>query len=509
MNAVVTPPPEREPCGVCGEPVALAATTCVHCGASALVEVRLIPAIRDGRVRYQVARAISALGPPARPFPVLQTALAETAAGLATGATRLFARRIDEALAPFELQADLTPLASGGLAAGGRKMAVAAAVVLVVVFGLFSLWRRRGGTPASTPSESAQVSPEVRPGGASNASTDTAESRPADVLASTVAIRCTQSLGSGFFVAEDLVLTNAHVLCPPADTMRLTLYDGRTAVGDAIQSDTRLDLALIRVVGLRGRPIAVGDAGTLSAGSYVALVGSPMGMTFTYHQGLVSNPSRPLLGVSYIQIDARVNPGNSGGPLVDAHGRVVGIVSLKRTDAEGIALALPINYAYAPEVAMIPAPSAAAASGGFGGMQAKASEAEAGDIRELSQIELRPLLVGARDDAYGRLVARIVLPARAQPAPQNFSFHFRNGGHTICPLGGMVTDWRVVEASELSRSLGGRYGDFVQRNGLDARLYAGEAAIPVGNCSGVGIYGSDLTLEMEGADDRASQVRIR
>jgi hypothetical protein len=117
--------------------------------------------------------------------------------------------------------------------------------------------------------------------------------------------------------------------------------------------------------------------------------------------------------------------------------------------------------------------------------------------------------VGARDDAYGRMVARVVLPSRTPPVSQSFSFHFLNGNQTICHLPGVVSDWREVESSELSRSLGPRLGDFLQRHGLDVRLYAGEAPIPVGNCRGVGVFGSDLTLEMEGADERAARVRIR
>ena len=184
------------------------------------------------------------------------------------------------------------------------------------------------------------------------------------------------------------------------------------------------------------------------------MVGNPVGMEFTYHEGVVSNPSRPVLGLSYIQVDARVNPGNSGGPLVDDRGRVVGVVSLKRSDAEGIGLALPINYAYAPETAMIPAPAGTPSQ--FDGMQASAAQDDAQQVAEMAAMELKPMLVGAADDRYGRLVARIVLPSRGAPMPQNFSFHFLNGSQTICPLG-MVTEARD-SASELSRAVGSRAG---------------------------------------------------
>jgi serine protease Do len=328
------------------------------------------------------------------------------------------------------------------------------------------------------------------------------------VLASTVAIHCPRSLGAGFFVAEDLVLTNAHVACPPGEAIEIVTRDGGKASGEAIRREERLDLALIRVPGVRGRPIPVGDAGTLRAGDRVVLAGSPRGLEFSYHEGVVSNPSRPELGVSYIQLDAGINPGNSGGPLVDDGGKVVGIITLKRTDAEGIGLALPINYAYAAETAMISPP--ADASSQFEGMRASAAQAETQTVTQLATIELKPLLVGAADDHYGRLVGRIIMPSRSQPTPsQGFSFHFLNGSEKICPLAGVVSEWREIQSSELSRSMGGRGGDWVKRNGLDFRLYAGEATIPAGNCRGTGRFGSDIVMVLEGADPQYATLRLR
>jgi serine protease Do len=328
------------------------------------------------------------------------------------------------------------------------------------------------------------------------------------VLASTVAIRCPRSLGAGFFVAEDLVLTNAHVACPPGEPITVVLQNGGAVRGDTIRRDEGLDLALIRVTGAQGKPIPLGDAASLKAGDRVVLAGSPKGMEFTYHEGVVSNPSRPYMGVSYIQLDAGINPGNSGGPLVDDGGRAVGIITLKRTDAEGIGLALPINYAYAAETAMIPAPAGAPSQ--FDGMRASAAQADTGAVAEIAAIALKPLLVGAADDRYGRLVARIVLPSRTAPTPsQGFSFHFKNGSETICPLTGVVSEWRAIEASEMSGSMGGRTGDWLKRNGLDVRLYAGEAPLVIANCRGVGRFGSDLVMVLEGADEQASSVRLR
>jgi serine protease Do len=499
------PEPEREPCGVCGEPLALAATACPHCSASALVDVVLIAPVADGRKRYQVARAVSALGSPARPFPELQTSLGRPSGALATQATRAFAQRVAETLAPYDLQADIVSRARPASSAGLMRFAVPIALVVLVVGGL--VWRKGSKAP---PVPVAGTAAQTAVPAAVNVTKAPLSGRElaSGVLSSTVAIRCQRTLGAGFFVAEDLVLTNAHVACPPGEVIDIVTHDGGKATGEALRRDERLDLALIRVAGARGKPIPVGDAGTLRTGDRVVLAGSPRGLEFSYHEGVVSNPARPELGVSYIQLDAGINPGNSGGPLVDDSGRVVGVITLKRTDAEGIGLALPINYAYAPETAMISPP--AGASSEFDGMRANATQAETEAVTKIATMELRPLLVGAADDRYGRLVGRIVMPSRGQPTPsQGFSFHFLNGSEKICPLTGVVAEWREIESSELSRSLGPRVGDWIKRNGLDVRFYAGEATLPIGNCRGTGRFGSNIVMVLEGADEQASSLRLR
>ena len=79
-----------------------------------------------------------------------------------------------------------------------------------------------------------------------------------------------------------------------------------------------------------------------------------MGMDFTVHQASVSSVDRRELGLALIQIDGQVNPGNSGGPLLDTYGRAVGVVTLKRMDADGIALAVPINYLHTGTASLLP-----------------------------------------------------------------------------------------------------------------------------------------------------------
>ena len=254
------------------------------------------------------------------------------------------------------------------------------------------------------------------------------------MLSSTVAIRCQRSLGAGFFVAEDLVLTNAHVACPPGEVIEVVTHDGGKATGEAVRRDERLDLALIRVAGARGRPILVGDAGTLRAGDRVGPGREPARPRIQLSRGRGEQSLAPGAGRVLHPARRRVNPGNSGGPLVDDGGRVVGIITLKRTDAEGIGLALPINYAYAAETAMISPP--AGASSEFDGMRASAAQAETRPSPRSPPWSSGHCSWAPRttdtdvwsDDHH---------PIARQPTPsQGFAFHFVNGSEKICPLTG-------------------------------------------------------------------------
>jgi len=221
--------PDREPCGVCGESLALAATTCPHCQASALVDVVLTAPVTDGRKRYQVARAVAALGPPARPFPELQTSLGQPSGALARQATRAFAQRVDEVLAPFSLQADLSSRAGGASSAPLKRFAVPVAVVVLAVGGL-AWWKKRPAPPTAVVAAAAPVERGSVPVAASVTKAPLSGRELASgVLASTVAIRCQRSLGAGFFVAEDLVLTNAHVACPPGEPIDVVVQNGGAA----------------------------------------------------------------------------------------------------------------------------------------------------------------------------------------------------------------------------------------------------------------------------------------
>ncbi len=157
--------------------------------------------------------------------------------------------------------------------------------------------------------------------------------------------------GSGFVVSSDgLILTNAHVV-RDAKQVTVKLSDRREYAAKVLGSDTATDIAVLKV-DAKGLPtVTLGDPRAVQVGDWVLAIGAPYGFEQTATQGIVSAKGRSLPGDSYvpfIQTDAAVNPGNSGGPLFDAAGRVVGInaqIYSQSGGFQGLAFAIPLDVA--------------------------------------------------------------------------------------------------------------------------------------------------------------------
>lgn len=151
-----------------------------------------------------------------------------------------------------------------------------------------------------------------------------------------------QSLGSGFAIGENCVITNAHVV-ERKSSIRIATYNGESYDGFLIACDEDLDIAVLGIPGVSFTPLKAADLSQMNVGDDVCAIGAPNSLAYTLTKGVLSAKARQVGAHTYIQTDAAINTGNSGGPLLNDAGEVVGVNSYKLSDSEGIGLAIPID----------------------------------------------------------------------------------------------------------------------------------------------------------------------
>jgi Do/DeqQ family serine protease len=158
--------------------------------------------------------------------------------------------------------------------------------------------------------------------------------------------------GSGFIISNNgQILTNAHVV-EGADTVNVTLKDGRSFKGKVMGVDPVTDVAVVKIEASNLPTVPIGNSDQLKPGEWAIAIGNPLGLDNTVTTGIISATGRsssavgvPDKRVQFIQTDAAINPGNSGGPLLNASGQVIGMNTAILQGAQGLGFAIPINTA--------------------------------------------------------------------------------------------------------------------------------------------------------------------
>jgi S1-C subfamily serine protease len=173
--------------------------------------------------------------------------------------------------------------------------------------------------------------------------------RPSVAHITVTRARSSQAGGSGFaFTADGFILTNSHVV-HDAKSVVATFADGVEYGARLVGEDPETDVAVLRLEDGPTAPATLGDSGALQQGQIAIAIGSPLGYELTVTAGIVSALGRTIRGFAgkpiddVIQTDAALNPGNSGGPLFDSAGRVIGVNTAAIPSAQGLAFAVAID----------------------------------------------------------------------------------------------------------------------------------------------------------------------
>ena len=251
---------------------------------------------------------------------------------------------------------------------------VLAAVLVIALcgaagFGGATLANKKGGSGTQRTTSNVKITGDVTSVDAASAIAE--KVMPSVVGISTISQSQTQTLfgiqngtvqgiGTGIIVSEDgYILTNSHVV-NDGDTEQITvdLYDGTEYAGEVLWNDSTLDLAIVKIDASDLTAAELGDSDDVSIGNYALAIGNPLGLNYerSVASGIISGLNRTITTQDessgktnnmdgLIQTDAAINAGNSGGPLINSSGQVIGINTAKASSSEGLGFAIPINTA--------------------------------------------------------------------------------------------------------------------------------------------------------------------
>jgi len=275
--------------------------------------------------------------------------------------------------------------------------------------------------------------------------------------------------GSGFITSADgQILTNAHVV-DGAETVTVTLKDGRTLDGRVIGSDPVTDVAVVKVDATNLPTVQPGDSDQLQVGEWAIAIGNPLGLDNTVTTGIISATGRtssqvgvPDKRVDFIQTDAAINPGNSGGPLLNINGEAIGMTTAIVANAQSLGFAIPI--AAAQRIAE----------------QLVATGRVEHPYLGIQMVELSPEVKARFEEETGRSLSaeRGVLVVRVMPDSPAARAGFRVGDAIQSLDGQEVSDAATVQALVAAKSVGDRLSVRVQRDGATRSLTVQTSALP-------------------------------
>jgi len=313
-----------------------------------------------------------------------------------------------------------------------------------------------------------------------------------------------RGVGSGFMISADgFLLTNHHVV-EGAEEIYVTLTDKREFKGRLIGSDRRTDVALVKIEAANLPMLKVGDPARLRVGEWVVAIGSPFGLDNTVTAGIVSAKGRDTGDyLPFIQTDVAVNPGNSGGPLLNMRGEVIGINSqiYSRTGGfMGISFAIPIDEAMRVSDQLRASGRVTRGRIGVGIAEVTKDVAEPLGLPRAAGALIRNVEAGGPADKAGIEVGDIILKFDNKPIERSTDLP-RIVGNTKPGTKAPVSVWRKGAPRELSLTVAEMQSEQTARAPASNKAQPGQAAPTQANA--LGLVVSDVT------DERKTQLRIK
>ncbi|MEI6808736.1 MAG: DegQ family serine endoprotease [bacterium] len=316
-----------------------------------------------------------------------------------------------------------------------------------------------------------------------------------------------QGQGSGFIITKDgYILTNHHVV-GDADKITVKLRDGRELTAKRIGSDSKSEVALIKIDADNLPFLELGDSAKLEIGEWVIAVGNPFGLAETLTVGVVSAKGRSGMGIAdyedMIQTDAAINPGNSGGPLMDIDGKVVGIntaIFSRDGGYMGIGFATPINMAKAIKDQLLKSGKVIRGFLGIGIQDLKGELAERFNLKEGTGILVTDVMKGSPAEKSDLKEEDVILKIDGDEVESSAAFRNRISSLspgttvslTILRDGAKKTVKAVCGTLPHDLAAGTTADDDISSLGLSVQELTGELAAHLGYAGGNGVVVSNV-----------------